>query len=109
VLYTCLRCVDDLKTMFTPFTPFSSQTLHELLGHDGSIAGPLGFRDVQDDGDEHVVLTGDYGSWVGSWAPGDLPAGQTLREPKPLFRKLDPAKVEEEELKRMGFQDPEAA
>ena len=61
--------MDDLKTMFTPFMPFSSQTLHELLGHEGYIAGPLEFREVEDDGDTHIVLTGDYASWVGSWAP----------------------------------------
>src|SRR5215211_4216 len=109
VLYTCLRCVNDLKTMFTPFIPFSSQKLHELLGHDGDIAGPLEFREVEDDGDTHVVLTGDYASWVGSWEPSELPPGQALREPVPLFRKLDPAKVEQEELERMGLQDPQPA
>jgi methionyl-tRNA synthetase len=109
VLYTCLRCVDDLKTMFTPFMPFSSQTLHELLGHEGYLAGPLEFRDVEDDGDKHVVLTGDYASWVGSWGPGELPPGRELREPKPLFRKLDPAKVEAEELARMEAAADEAA
>jgi methionyl-tRNA synthetase len=109
VLYTCLRCVNDLKTMFTPFMPFSSQALHELLGNEGVIAGPLEFRDVEDDGDTHVVLTGDYDSWEGSWAPSELAPGQALREPKPLFRKLDAAKVEAEELERMGVQDPEAA
>ena len=101
VLYVCLRCVDSLKTLFTPFMPFSSQTLHELLGYDGEIAGPLDFRDVEDDGDRHVVLTGDYERWVGAWEPSRLEPGRQLREPKPLFRKLDPAKVEEEELARM--------
>jgi len=101
VLYTCLRCVDDLKTMFTPFMPSTSQTLHELLGNEGYIAGPLEFREVEDEGDTHVVLTGDYSSWVGSWEPGDLPPGQELREPRPLFPKLDPGKVETEELQRM--------
>jgi methionyl-tRNA synthetase len=109
VLYVCLRCVDSLKTLFTPFMPFSSQTLHELLGNDGLIAGPLEFREIEDDGDEHVVLTGDYQAWVGAWAPSRLQPGQALHEPKPLFRKLDAAKVEEDELKRMGLQDPEAA
>jgi methionyl-tRNA synthetase len=101
VLFVCLRCVDSLKTLFTPFMPFSSQTLHELLGNEGSIAGPLEFREVEDDGDTHVVLTGDYASWVGAWEPSDLAPGQSLREPKPLFRKLDPEKVEAEELERM--------
>ncbi|MFZ0342579.1 MAG: class I tRNA ligase family protein, partial [Gaiellaceae bacterium] len=90
VLHVALRVVDSLKTLFTPFLPFSSQALHELLGYEGWIAGPLELRRVEeDDGSTHQILTGDYGSWVGSWAPSELPAGQPLREPRPLFRKLD--------------------
>ena len=45
VLYVALRAVDSLKVIFTPFLPHSSQTLHELLGYDGWLAGPLEFRD----------------------------------------------------------------
>jgi methionyl-tRNA synthetase len=90
VLYVALRTVDSLKTLFTPFLPFSSQALHELLGYEGWIAGPLEIRTVEeDDGATHEILTGDYASWVGSWAPSELRPGQTLSEPKPLFRKLD--------------------
>ena len=44
VLYVLLRAVDNLKIIFTPFLPFSSQALHELLGYEGWIAGPLEFR-----------------------------------------------------------------
>jgi methionyl-tRNA synthetase len=92
VLYVALRAVDSLKVIFTPFLPHTSQTLHELLGYEGWLAGPLAFREVnEDDGRSHQVLTGDYGSWVGRWEPSTLPAGQPLREPAPLFRKLDPA------------------
>ena len=29
VLYVALRCVDGLKTLFTPFLPFTSQKVHE--------------------------------------------------------------------------------
>jgi hypothetical protein len=47
------------------------------------------------------VLTGDYGSWSGSWEPSALAPGQALREPSPLFAKLDPTRVVEEELERM--------
>ena len=83
--------------MFTPFVPFSSQRLHELLGYDGWLAGPLEFRDVEEEGGEqHTVLTGDYTNWVQRWEPSDLAAGQKLREPEPLFKKLDPGIVEEE-------------
>nr|MBA2476501.1 methionine--tRNA ligase [Actinomycetota bacterium] len=101
VLYVCLRCIDSLKTIFTPFLPFTSQRLHELLGYDGTIAGELELREVEEDGASHLVLTGDYASWEGHWAPSALPAGQALREPRPLFRKLDPATVVAEELARM--------
>ena len=101
VLYVALRCVDDLKTILGPFLPFTSQTVHELLGHEGSLAGPLEFCDAgEDDGSTHVVLTGDYESWVGEWKPGALPVGQELRDPRPLFRKLDPS-LADEELRRM--------
>ena len=102
ILYVALQCVDNLKILFTPFVPFSSQTLHELLGYDGWLAGRLELRDiVEDDGSTHPILTGEYESWVGAWAPSELPAGQQLGEPRPLFKKLEPSVVEEE-LARMA-------
>jgi methionyl-tRNA synthetase len=101
VLYVALRAIDDLKVLVAPFLPFSSQRLHELLGYEGVISGPLELRSVSEDGAEHVVLTGDYGRWSGRWEPGELPAGQTLREPLPLFAKLDPEQVVADELARM--------
>jgi methionyl-tRNA synthetase len=102
VLFVSLRAVDSLKTLLAPFLPFSSQAVHELLGYNGWLAGPLELREVgAEDGDPHEVLTGDYASWVGSWVPSELPAGQELREPRPLFKKLDPETVVAEELARM--------
>ena len=101
ILYVALRCVDNLKILLTPFLPFTSQRLHELLGYDGYIAGPLEFREeAEDDGSTHRVLTGDYASWVGRWRPGELPPGQPLQQPAPLFKKLD-EKIVEEELARL--------
>jgi methionyl-tRNA synthetase len=101
ILFVALRAVDGLKTLFTPFVPFSSQRLHELLGYDGFLAGPLEFREVDENGETHVVLTGDYESWVGSWEPSNLPPGRKLGEPQPLFEKLDAEKVVQEELGRL--------
>jgi methionyl-tRNA synthetase len=102
VLYVMLRCVDSLKTLLTPFLPFTCQRLHELLGYDGNLAGPLEYRDeAEGDGSTHRVLTGDYASWIGRWEPSALAAGQQLQEPTPLFRKLDPDTVVAEELARM--------
>lgn len=69
-----------------------------MLGHEGWLAGPLEFRTVTEEGGrEHRVLTGDYGSWVGSWSAPELPAGQKLREPRVIFRKLDLEQVLEAE------------
>jgi methionyl-tRNA synthetase len=97
VLYVALQAVDSLKVIFTPFLPHTSQQVHELLGYDGWLAGPLEFREVtESDGRTHQVLTGDYSSWVGRWEPSTLPPGQTLLEPRPLFRKLDPSTGEDE-------------
>jgi methionyl-tRNA synthetase len=100
VLYVALRAIDSLKILFTPFIPFSSQVLHELLGHEGTIAGELEFRTVEEDEDSHEVLTGDYEGWTGEWKPSELVPGQKLQEPRPLFKKLDP-KIVDEELARM--------
>jgi len=91
VLFVALWAVDSLKVIFTPFLPHTSQQLHELLGYDGWLAGPIESREVAEEGGRrHFVLTGDYSTWSGRWEPSSLPPGQTLREPKPLFRKLDP-------------------
>ena len=113
VLYVALRAIDSLKTIFTPFLPFSSQAVHELLGNEGTIAGPLELLQVSEGDDEHEVLTGDYSGWVGSWEPSELPAGQKLEKPRPLFKKLDPDTVVPEELERMqrrvGEDEPPAA
>jgi len=101
ILYVALRCVDNLKLLFSPFLPFSSQALHELLGYGDDITGKLEFVEHHEEGDSHLVLTGDYGVMRGRWQASRLPVGQKLLEPKPLFRKLDPEAVVAEELKRM--------
>jgi methionyl-tRNA synthetase len=101
VLYVALKCVDDLKVMLTPYIPFSSQKLHEYLGYETVIAAAPVRREVDEsDGSTHDVLTGDYAGLYGTWAPTSLRPGQKLREPQPLFRKLDDSIVEEE-LRRM--------
>jgi len=96
-----LRSVDSLKTIFVPFLPFSSQAVHELLGYEGTIAGPLELREVGEGDDVHEVLMAEFDSWVGQWAPSELPPGQALAKPRPLFKKLDPDVVIPAELERM--------
>ncbi|MGI8885757.1 MAG: methionine--tRNA ligase [Gaiellaceae bacterium] len=110
ILYVSLKAIDSLKMLLTPFLPFSSQRLHELLGYEGTIAGQLEFRTVTEEGGaEHVVLTGDYEGWIGRWESSELPPGQALLEPVPLFAKLDADKVVAEELKRMEDADRDDA
>jgi methionyl-tRNA synthetase len=108
VLYVTLRCIDNLKTLFTPFLPFTSQALHELLGYDDVIAGELELRQIDEESVPYTVLTGDYESWGGGWEPSGLEPGQALREPRPLFPKLDPGQVVADELARMAARAAEA-
>ncbi len=94
VLYVALRCVDNLKLMLTPFLPFSSQKLHRMLGFDDVIAPQPEVREVGEDGDTHLVLTGDY-PVANRWKPSELAPGTKLAVPEALFKLLDPV-VEEE-------------
>jgi methionyl-tRNA synthetase len=75
-LYVALSVITQLKTALYPFMPFSSQKVHEYLGFKSDI--------------EH-----------GGWRWQDLPAGQSLCQPQPLFKKLDDSIIEEE-TKRLG-------
>jgi methionyl-tRNA synthetase len=88
VLYVALRCVDNLKTMFTPFLPFSSQRLHRMLGYEDVIAPQPHVREFAENGDSHLVLTGDYES-VDRWQASELAPGRALIPPEALFKRLD--------------------
>src|SRR6202162_694386 len=94
VVYVALRCVDNLKTMFTPFLPFSSQKLHRMLGYDDVIAEQPEVREVAEDGTSHSILTGDSAS-EDRWRPSQLPPGRKLPVPEALFKRLDDV-IEEE-------------
>jgi methionyl-tRNA synthetase len=94
VLYVALRCVDNLKTIFAPFLPFSSQRLHHMLGYDDVIAPQPDVREFTEDGASHTVITGDYAS-DDRWRPSELPPGRKLPVPEALFKRLDDV-VEEE-------------
>jgi methionyl-tRNA synthetase len=73
-LYTAIRTISALKTLFYPFLPFSSQKLHEYLGFNGKIEDSR-------------------------WEICAPEPGQKLMEPKVLFTKLDDDIVEKETLK----------
>jgi methionyl-tRNA synthetase len=99
-VYTALQAIDTLKTLYTPFLPFSSQALHEMLGYEGSLFGRQYVATYQEETRSHQALCYDASELEGHWEPTQLPPGQMLRKPKPLFRKLDEGIVEEE-LARM--------
>ena len=75
-LYVALCVISGLKTMLYPFLPFSSQKVHQFLGFAGKVE--------------------DFG-----WGWQEMPVGQRLSEPEPLFTKLD-EKLVDEETKRLG-------
>ena len=75
-VYTVLSVLTALKTIFYSFLPFSSEKLHYFLGFDGN-----------------VVEQG--------WTIQDLPPGQKIRQPQPLFVKLD-EDIVAEETSRIG-------
>ncbi len=75
-LYVAITVLSALSVALYPFMPFSSQKLHEYLGFEGKVE--------------------DYG-----WQPQTPLPGQKLREPKPLFTKLDEG-LAEEETSRLG-------
>jgi len=99
-LFVCLQTITWLRTLLTPFLPFTCQQLHEMLGFDGSLIGRIYREEVQESTRSHLVLRFDDSELVGSWAPETLAPGQILRKPNPLFRKLEPG-VAEEEMARM--------
>lgn len=93
IIHTALQAVDWLKIMWAPILPFSSQMLHEDLGHEGRLFGRQYTETVQDARGEHLVLRYDHAGARGEWAATDLPAGQPMRKPRVLFTKLDADEV----------------
>ena len=69
-LYVALYAISCLKTALYPFLPFSSQKVHEYLGFEDTVEGA-------------------------GWEPQPPPPGQRLREPRPLFSKLEESVIGE--------------
>jgi methionyl-tRNA synthetase len=71
-LYTVLCAINGLKIALSPYVPFSCARLHSYLGYETPLA-------------------------EAGWQLHRLSPGQPLREPVPLFTKLEPSIVEQEE------------
>jgi methionyl-tRNA synthetase len=97
ILHTALQAVDDCKALLTPFLPHSSDTVHRMLGNDGTWSGMPELREVDEaGGPSYGVLTGDYGADEACWASRPIAAGRPLQPPTPVYKKLDPSIVDEE-------------
>jgi len=95
-VYVALQAIDWLKTLYSPVLPHTSQLVHEYLGYDGQLFGRQVTETVTDARGAHQVLRYDASAASGRWEPGSLPVGQSLREPAPLYKKLDESVVASE-------------
>ncbi|PKB74310.1 MAG: methionine--tRNA ligase [SAR202 cluster bacterium Io17-Chloro-G8] len=79
-LTVAMQAINCLKTILYPFMPFSSQKVHEFLGFDGPV---------------------EEGSWDFEIGVAAIKAGASLREPSPLYTKLDP-EIIGDEVQKLG-------
>jgi methionyl-tRNA synthetase len=100
-IFTALKAIDSLKILLAPFLPFSSERLHSYFGYDQPLFGEQFVERREDTLGEHDVLRYRPGNASGRWEPSQLEPGQALRQPAPLFRKLEESIVEEERA-RLG-------
>jgi methionyl-tRNA synthetase len=100
-IYTALKAIDSLKILLSPYLPFSSEELHRFLGYDGPLFGEQFTDLIGDNLGEHEVLRYNPTVASGRWEPSELAPGQRLRQPSPLFRKLD-AEIVASERSRLG-------
>ncbi len=100
-VFTAIKAIDSLKTLFAPFLPFTSEKLHATLGYTAPLFGEQYVETATDALGEHQVLRYRPGKASGRWEPSRLQPGQALQPPEPLFRKLDEGIVEQERA-RLG-------
>jgi methionyl-tRNA synthetase len=101
-VYTALQAIDNLKILFAPFLPYSSEKLHRTLGYEGQLFGDLEIKTIEESQRAHKVLTYDGSKAIGHWEPSTLKPGQSIQKPKPLYKKLDESIVDEERARLGG-------
>jgi methionyl-tRNA synthetase len=101
-IYTALRAIDSLKVIFAPFLPFTSEKLHQYLGYDIPLFGEQYIEQVEDElGVHNVIRYRPVADTEPKWQRSKLEPNQTLRQPGPLFKKLEESVIEEER-ERLG-------
>ncbi|MFZ3070443.1 MAG: methionine--tRNA ligase [Anaerolineaceae bacterium] len=103
-VFTAIQAIDWLKIMFAPFIPYTSESLHAILGNTKPIFGHQEMDDIQDQLGSHQILTYKAedcltGEGVDLWHAGEIEAGRPFNQPFPLIKKLDHSIVEEERAK----------
>lgn len=104
-VYTALQVINYLKILFAPFIPFSSQKVHEYLGFDGQLFGDLDIKEFAEETRNHKTLVYDGSKAIGEWSAQPLPQGQALRQPSPLFVKLEDTIIGEEQARLGQFRE----
>ncbi|MDM8521268.1 methionine--tRNA ligase [Anaerolineales bacterium HSG6] len=99
-IYVALRVIDNLKILFAPFLPHTCQKLHEYLGYEGQLFGRQYTQTFAETEQEHTALCYDNSQAIGRWEPSQLPTGQAMQKPGPLFKKLE-SELAEEELAKL--------
>ncbi|MCB8943000.1 MAG: methionine--tRNA ligase [Ardenticatenaceae bacterium] len=100
-LYTALQALNALKVMWSPILPFTSEQLHQMLGETGELFGKQYVETFSEPSGDHIALTYDGTTAVGSWQRTEIEIGRQLPQPLPLFKKLDDS-VAEDEISRLG-------
>ncbi|GGR49273.1 methionyl-tRNA synthetase [Nocardioides luteus] len=103
VLHVMAQCVADLNLILSPFLPFSANEIDKALGGKGEVAPMPRIEEAEDldTGKAYPIITGDY-SGAPSWERHEIVVGTPVAKPTPVFRKLDPALIDEE-LDRLGI------
>ena len=103
VLHTLAQSVVDLNTMMAPFLPHSSNQVAAVFGVDDFMPMPRvdEVTDLDDEARSYPIITGDY-SATPKWQSRDVILGTPIAKPTPIFAKLDPSVVEEENARLAG-------
>jgi methionyl-tRNA synthetase len=88
-IFTAMKAIDSLKTLFAPFIPFTSEKLNKFLGYSDNLFGTQSVIIEQDNLGEHTVLRYHHETGKGEWKPSELKTGMTFNKPEPLFKQLD--------------------
>jgi methionyl-tRNA synthetase len=100
-VYTALSAINSLKVLLAPFLPHTSEQLHVFLGYDQPLFGTQFTETINDGLGEHFILRYDPSAASGRWEAQRLIPGAALRQPAPLFKKLE-EKIVDEERARLG-------